>query len=206
MDENVLAAMARWPDVPAAYGWLSLDGRGQLRLHPQGDSAKGTPGVAISHPGIQQFLRRNCAADERGCWYVQNGPQRAYIRLDAAPIILQRASEGAGLQTHSGAPVNAVSHWWLDEAAGHLYAQTDAGPARVDDRDLATLLTLLRADDDRALIEVLEQGLPAQGLQGVNGGLTSAPAPFKPLAGRDAAEVLGFIRHPEAESGDCQGG
>src|SRR3546814_7173665 len=29
MDENVIAAMARWPDVPDVFGWLSLTERGQ---------------------------------------------------------------------------------------------------------------------------------------------------------------------------------
>ncbi|MGB3277244.1 MAG: DUF2946 family protein, partial [Castellaniella sp.] len=29
MDDQVLAAMARWPNVPAVHGWLSLTARGQ---------------------------------------------------------------------------------------------------------------------------------------------------------------------------------
>jgi hypothetical protein len=28
MDEMVKRGMARWPDVPDVYGWLSLDRRG----------------------------------------------------------------------------------------------------------------------------------------------------------------------------------
>lgn len=201
MDENVLAAMARWPNVPAAYGWLSLDGRGRLRLHPQGDSAAGGPGVPITHPGIQDFLRRNYARDARGCWYVQNGPQRAYVRLDAAPFILQRAGEGQGLQTHGGAPVPAVAQWWLDEEAGHLYALADAGPARVDDRDLAAILSALRTADGRAAMEVLEAGLPPQGVLVRHAELHAGPAPLQALAGRDPAEVLGFVRHPRPDTG-----
>ena len=42
MDEDVLRAMTRWPDVPAVYGWLSLDRRGRWlirgeTLGPLGD-------------------------------------------------------------------------------------------------------------------------------------------------------------------------
>src|SRR5690349_17425319 len=36
MDEQVLAAMARWPNVPDVYGWLSLSARGIWHLHPDG--------------------------------------------------------------------------------------------------------------------------------------------------------------------------
>ncbi|HET8728586.1 MAG TPA: DUF2946 family protein, partial [Alphaproteobacteria bacterium] len=28
MDESVLRAMTKWPNVPAVYGWLQLDQRG----------------------------------------------------------------------------------------------------------------------------------------------------------------------------------
>ncbi|MBP7581842.1 MAG: DUF2946 family protein, partial [Vogesella sp.] len=32
MDALVLAAMDKWPNVPAVYGWLRLDARGQWWL------------------------------------------------------------------------------------------------------------------------------------------------------------------------------
>ena len=28
MDESVIRALAKWPNVPAVYGWLSLSRRG----------------------------------------------------------------------------------------------------------------------------------------------------------------------------------
>src|SRR3546814_16941226 len=87
MDEQVSAAMARWPDVPDVYGWLSLSERGEWRLHPQGDAllpqhcAPGaccSPGEAISSTTILQFMNRNYAVDDAGQWYFQNGQQRVY--------------------------------------------------------------------------------------------------------------------------------
>lgn len=36
MDPQVIAAMARWPNVPDVHGWLSLSRQGVWRLHPQG--------------------------------------------------------------------------------------------------------------------------------------------------------------------------
>ena len=142
MDEDVIKAMARWPDVPAAYGWLSLDARGRWRLHPAGDAAAGGPGEAIDHPGVLAFMNRNYTCEGRD-WYVQNGPQRAYVRLDAAPYLLCRADAGPGLQTHTGLAVGKVVHWWLDEE-GRLYAATDRGPGMVQDRELPLLLERLR--------------------------------------------------------------
>src|SRR5690606_15898587 len=32
MDPEVLAAIAKWPNVPAVYGWLGLTARGEWRL------------------------------------------------------------------------------------------------------------------------------------------------------------------------------
>ncbi|MGN6578591.1 MAG: DUF2946 family protein [Bordetella sp.] len=157
MDEDVIKAMARWPDVPAAYGWLSLDARGRWRLHPAGDAAAGGPGEAIDHPGVQAFMNRNYACESRD-WYVQNGPQRVYVRLDAAPYLLCRADAGPGLQTHTGLVVSRVTHWWLDED-GRLYATTDRGPAMVHDRELPLLLERLRTATGEPALQVLERGL-----------------------------------------------
>ena len=85
MDQSVKDAIARWPDVPAAHGWLSLDARGRWRFHPQGLSAQGGPGESITNPQILDFIGRNYAHDDAGRWFFQNGPQRVYLRLDAAP-------------------------------------------------------------------------------------------------------------------------
>ncbi|MEI2416695.1 DUF2946 family protein [Orrella sp. JC864] len=198
MDENVLAAMARWPDVPAAYGWLSLDPRGQWRLHPDGDSAAGGPGTPITHPGIARFMQRNYTGDAHGNWYVQNGPQRVYVRLDAAPFILRRADRGPGLQTHTGLAVRHVAQWWLDPGQGQLYALTDAGPARVDDRELPGILQMLRTAEGQPLIDRLEAPLPEAG-QALAAPAGQGPgALLRSLGERDAAEVLGFVRQPAA--------
>ena len=32
MDRSVIRTMARWPNVPAVYGWMSLDRRGRWCL------------------------------------------------------------------------------------------------------------------------------------------------------------------------------
>ena len=73
MDQSVKDAIARWPDVPAAHGWLSLDARGRWRFHPQGLSAQGGPGESITNPQILDFIGRNYAHDDAGRWFFQNG-------------------------------------------------------------------------------------------------------------------------------------
>src|SRR3546814_12269321 len=70
MDENVIAAMARWPDVPDVFGWLSLTERGQWRLHPQGAALLpvGSPGHgarlghALTTPPNQHLFTPNYGA------------------------------------------------------------------------------------------------------------------------------------------------
>jgi hypothetical protein len=195
MDEDVIKAMARWPDVPAAYGWLSLDARGRWRLHPDGDAAAGGPGEAIVHPGVLAFMSRNYAREGQD-WYVQNGPQRVYVRLDAAPYLLRRADAGPGLQTHTGLAVSQVMHWWLDEE-GRLYAMTDQGPGMVEDRELAALLEHLRTATGEPALRALEDGLedahralPQLALDG------GPPAPLGRLARADAPAILDFHANP----------
>lgn len=198
MDEDVIKAMARWPDVPAAYGWLSLDARGRWRLHPAGDAATGGPGEAIDHPGVLAFMNRNYTCAGRD-WYVQNGPQRAYVRVDAAPYLLCRADAGPGLQTHTGLAVDRVTQWWLDEE-GRLYAATDRGPGMVQDRELAPLLERLRTAAGEPALQALERiladpwgSLPAMALD---------DAPFAPLSRlirAEAPERLGFRANPQVD-------
>ena len=47
MDPSVIAAMAKWPNVPDCRGWLSLDRRGQWRL-------QGSP---VRHAGLAEFRK-----------------------------------------------------------------------------------------------------------------------------------------------------
>ncbi|WP_454691764.1 DUF2946 family protein [Achromobacter aloeverae] len=161
MDDAVLAAIKRWPDVPAVSGWLSLDERGRWRLHPNGDAGQGGPGESIASPAILAFIDRNYARDDEGRWFFQNGPQRVYVRLDAAPYILRVSADGAGLQTHTGLAVRRVAAWWLDED-GRLYADTDAGPGMLDGRDMPRVLDALALEDGTPALESLAT-LPLQG-------------------------------------------
>ncbi|MBV7481667.1 DUF2946 family protein [Bordetella sp. BOR01] len=193
MDSSVKAALAKWPDVPAVYGWLSLDERGRWRLHPQGDAADGGPGDSITNTQIQDFIGRNYASDDQGRWYFQNGPQRVYLRLDAAPYLLRRADDGIGLATHTGLPVHAVTAWWLDDT-GRLYAQADVGPTMVEGRELPALLDQLRDSHGQPLADALES---AGGIVSVVHPALPGPAPLHRDAKRAGIPArMAFVANP----------
>ena len=48
MDDIVRRAMAKWPNVPSVFGWLSLDRRGHWLLK----------GDRVTNPGIAEFAAR----------------------------------------------------------------------------------------------------------------------------------------------------
>ncbi|CAP41267.1 DUF2946 family protein [Bordetella petrii] len=195
MDSSVRAALAKWPDVPAVYGWLSLDERGRWRLHPVGDATGGGPGESIENTQILDFIGRNYDHDDAGRWFFQNGPQRVYVRLDAAPFLLRRADDGVGLVTHTGRTVRAVTAWLLDDT-GRLYAQTDAGPAMVEGRELPALLDSLRDVQGRPLADALESA--AAGIS-VSHPALAAPAPlYLDVAQADIPARLAFVANPRA--------
>ena len=124
MDEIVFRAMAKWPKVPAVYGWLSLDRRGRWRLR----------GETLAHAATVAFVNRNYASDERGRWYFQNGPQRVFVSLEYTPQVLS-LDGAAQLRTHTGARVRSLRAAGLDDE-GSLLLLCEHGAGVLDDRDL----------------------------------------------------------------------
>ena len=127
MDETVIRAMAKWPNVPAVWGWLSLDRRGAWRLK----------GETIPNRAAVEFIGRNYASDGRGRWFFQNGPQRVFVDLAYTPWVYSLDGRGA-LVTHTGRDCGAVESAWLDET-GTMILLGEPGPGIVDDRDLLAL-------------------------------------------------------------------
>ena len=157
MDQSVIDAIARWPNVPAVAGWLSLSSRGEWRLHPSGDAQQGGPGVGVSNTQMLSFFGRNYASEADGRYFFQNGPQRVYVRLDAAPFILHLIPQDGSVRTHNGLTVKKITRWLTDDL-GNIYADTDLGPARMDDRDLFLLADLLVNQQGTAVLDCIEQG------------------------------------------------
>jgi len=193
MDEIVKKAMVKWPDVPHCYGWLALDARGAWRMRDERAQHLGLAGDKVIQQALLGFINRNYMADERGCWYFQNGPQRVYLNLEATPFIA-RTDPQHGLVLHTGEPVAALERAFMTDS-GELIVEGGGKVAQVDDRDVAQLMQHMELDGapvaDEALMAWLEgsSGEPAlrYGAQRV---------PLQRLRGDDVPAHFGFIRQP----------
>ena len=142
MDDMVRAALRTWPDVPACTGWLALDARGDWYMRDDRTQRAGAFPVAkgsrIEHPMLRAFIERNYEATPEGHWFFQNGPQRVYVELEAAPWIwrlARRDGEPAPeVTTHTGLGV-AVRSSWLDDR-DRLFLDTDRGFGLVHSLDV----------------------------------------------------------------------
>ena len=112
MDDIVIRAMAKWPNVPAVYGWLALDRRGQWSIKsavPGGSAAAAAEFEPVTNPKLIEFIGRNYAHDEQGRWFFQNGPQRVYVKLDYTPLVYRIANPHTlTFETHTGAACASV--------------------------------------------------------------------------------------------------
>lgn len=129
MDEIVVRSLAKWPNVPAVYGWLMLDRRGNWRIR----SAAATRRFErIGNAALREFIARNYAADAQGRWFFQNGPQRVYVTLAYTPLVVRH--EGSRLVDHCGREFAARTAFQDDE--GSVLIEGEPGIALLDDRDL----------------------------------------------------------------------
>lgn len=142
MDEIVKAALKKWPAVPACHGWLGLDARGDWYMRDDRVQAAGpfpqVKGSRLLHDKLREFIHRNYLPDADGAWLFQNGPQRVYVELEAAPLVWGVERDGAAgyrVQAHTGAAAGAVRSAWLDEH-GRLFLDTAAGFGLVRSMDM----------------------------------------------------------------------
>ena len=201
MDDIVIRAMAKWPNVPAVYGWLALDCRGQWSI--KGTAPAASAGAAVrlefvTNPKLVEFIGRNYAHDEQGCWYFQNGPQRVYVTLDYTPFVYRVArAHPLSFETHTGAPCASLKSVWMDEA-GNLLLVTEHGPGLLLDRDLPRGVEALAYADGHALEDERLLALIVEGDDGAgvyfNTGAASLPLAL--INSEEAPRRLGYVREP----------
>ncbi|MFZ6750026.1 DUF2946 family protein [Undibacterium sp. Ren11W] len=210
MDEIVLAAINKWPNVPHCYGWLGLDARGNWRMRDESAQALQLAGDKIRNPTLLGFINRNYQHDQDGCWYFQNGPQRVYVDLESAPYIVNTSPTGLILHTAMAMPpIDAV----FMSSSGQLFMLAGEILAQLDDRDLANCLQQVQLDEkpasDEALLAWLEDGQKdtaslkqcSASIQ-LAGDLPPYTAVKHPLIRAELKQLMhnaGYTQHPKAK-------
>jgi hypothetical protein len=192
MDEWVQRALARWPDVPALFGWLGLDRRGHWLIQ----------GERISHARIVDTIARNYAVDEHGRWFFQNGPQRGYVALEYTPLVA-RVQGDDRLVAHTGDLIEQANALYLDEDSTAVL-DSPQGAALVQGADLAWVLARLRVGEDEIDDETLAAALGAP--SGTKTDLTlvfsDAALPVHRCDRVDIPITLGFVTDPAPRDGE----
>jgi len=190
--------MAKWPNVPAVYGWLSLDRRGQWLLK----------GDRVTNPGIAEFFGRNYSHDAEGRWFLQNGPQRVFVALDYTPFIY-RITALAGpvlkLATQTGANTTTINAAFMDDA-GQLLLDTDVGIGLVHDTDLELLIPRFRDASakimDEATLAAALDVLQAGNDPGLRLQTGSGDIPVRAIRAADVPTRFGFVARPVQPAGE----
>jgi Protein of unknown function (DUF2946) len=201
MDEIVIRAMQKWPNVPNVYGWLKLDRRGQWLVKSRTSAGAQPVFERISNAAVVEFIGRNYQADEKGRWFFQNGPQRVFVTLEYTPLIYRLRSDGESVEAHTGAVPSVVLRGWVDDA-GQLVLDTDLGPGIALDRDLARLLEKIvvtdgQPADDEAIESLTAGGAPALALS-----LGRKRVPLGSIAAADVPKRFKFDPAPRPAPGE----
>jgi hypothetical protein len=197
MDEIVARAIAKWPNVPAVYGWLSLDRRGNWAIK----------GERIRNPLIAEFIARNYAHDERGRWFFQNGPQRVFVQLAYTPLVYRtRNGGGLALLSHTGQRAEQVRQAWLDDH-GRLLIETELGIGVLHDRDLPEALAHLAGPDgsplsDAAVELLLDAAAEAAARPSAHLDTVCGSAPVSVIRAEAVAGRFGFDPDPRPAPGE----
>jgi hypothetical protein len=189
LDERVLRALAKWPDVPDCFGWLALDQRGRWRVQ----------GQIISHPRAVDFISRNYRGDEFGRWSFQNGPQRVFVDLEYTPWVYRFDGSGA-LKTHTGLAVQGLRRLLIDES-GTLLVDAGSGIGVLHDADLlAVIARLVNAGGnplDDGTIEAELSRLAETGASALRFDLAEDRVPVARIESQQVPGQFNFVQHPQ---------
>ena len=123
-----------WPQIPDLYGWLYLDRRGTWFIKRE----------QVKHLGMIRFLKENYREHKNGEWYIQNGPQKAFVTLEYTPLLLRLAVDGT-LTTHTDRKIDKLTGITLDDE-GNIVLGSDIGAGLLDDRDLYLFSEMVNID------------------------------------------------------------
>lgn len=192
MDEAVIRAIQRWPNVPAVYGWLMLDRRGHWLIKTTEDRFE-----RVTNPAMIEFFGRNYACDDQGRWYVQNGPQRVFVALEYTPWVYGLDRTVSGLLTHAGTTVREPRSLFLDDY-DHLLLESELGIGVVNDRDLPAFMERIVPPDESSIEATL---LAVADGQEMSVRLFERVLPIAPIRAADVPGRFGFITRPAPAPG-----
>ena len=198
MDEIVIRAIARWPNVPSVYGWLRLDRRGNWLVKSRSERDGEPLFERISNRAVIEFIGRNYEQDEAHRWYFQNGPQRVFVSLDYTPWVYRLDDAGVGFLLHAGAAPRAIEAAFLDDS-GSLLIKSELGVGVLLDRDLSAVLESLRDERGRPIERLLEE--VAQGAE-AHAMLHGNTVPIASIRAADVPGRFGFVPRPMPRPGE----
>ncbi len=199
MDDIVKQAMAKWPNVPAVFGWLGLDRRGKWLIK----------GERIANPVVADFISRNYEHDAAGRWYFQNGPQRVFVALDYAPFVYRIGWDPdpdapLRIETHTGRTATRIDGAWIDDA-GIVLLATEHGVGMIDDRDLERLLPRFTDKSGKPLSEEAIAGAIERLQAGADASLCfhyrENTAPVSAISASNVPARFGFVQRPVQPAG-----
>jgi hypothetical protein len=209
MDEGVTQSLIKWPNVPHCFGWLALDRRGAWRMRDDYAQAHDLPGDAIKHAALNAFIARNYASDSEGRYFLQNGPQRVYINLEATPWVVRMMPTGNiehpwQFQTQCESLLLPTAAF-MDEAGsilieGQLTQTCASGPAANSFQEIKRLSIALLHDHDLELFSgmaALEHATCAMGGKWLWQG---EHLPLEPITRAEVIHRFGFQTRPHDDA------
>jgi hypothetical protein len=198
MDEIVIRAIARWPNVPSVYGWLRLDRRGNWLVKSRAERDGAPSFERISNRAVIEFIGRNYERDAAYRWYFQNGPQRVFVTLDYTPWVYRLDDAGSGFLVHAGTAPRALEAAFIDDS-GSLLLKSELGIGVLLDRDLSAVLERLSDERGRPIERLLEE--VAQGAE-AHVMLHGKAVSIASIHSADVPGRFGFVPRPMPRPGE----
>ncbi len=123
MDERVIQALIKWPQVPECRGWLAIDARGQWRMRNEYAQEHHLAGDIIHQRHLIEYIERNRCYDwATQEWFFQNGPQKVYLSISYTPFVARLFNQT--LTSTCGTPLEPIE-CYMDEE-GHIIFQCES--------------------------------------------------------------------------------
>lgn len=160
------------------------------------------PGKVIDHIALNEFIVRNYASDMAGRYFFQNGPQRVYVTLAAAPWVVRLipGEQHPHLITQCQSPMTPTGA--LSDEQGNIYItgsiqQTitqnlTEQPFEVKEMPSVALLHDHDLDHFSELAKLREEACSFGGSWIWHG----QQLPLDPIHSDELSQRFGFIKHP----------